>query len=195
MFVYSQIHNWQNDEAVKQILVFPSQLLKDEFEKTFAERVEKDGIDKVTDSNAGSVYKIRAIKNGNNKWDGCVRCGSSGELLIDKTNLGDNWESAIVNIVNIFNCYIQESCRQMFSFVMNESRKEPTLSSWSSIGVQNSGYPYGNTQKDNAGVKWSYKLQKQQELQPNTGEQKCYISKTQLWTNTPPGPEGPEHTY
>ena len=122
MFKFSEIHDWQNNQAIKQILVFPSQLLKDEFEKTFSQRVEVVGIDKASDSNAGAVYKIRVIKNGNNKWDGCVRCGSSGELLIDQENLGDNWESAIVNIVNIFIGNIQESCKQMFSFVLAESR-------------------------------------------------------------------------
>ena len=123
MFKHSEIHNLQGEEAVKQILVFPSQLLKDEFEKEFAQRVEKDGADKASDSNAGAIYKIRAVKNGEDKWDGVVRCGSSGELLFEQKNLGDNWESAMVNIVNMFTGYIQESCKQMFSFVLNESRK------------------------------------------------------------------------
>jgi hypothetical protein len=123
MFKHSEIHNWQGEEAVKQILVFPSQLLKDEFEKEFAQRVEKDGADKASDSNAGAIYKIRAVKNGEDKWDGVVRCGSSGELLFEQKNLGDNWESAMVNIVNMFTGYIQESCNQMFSFTLSKSRK------------------------------------------------------------------------
>jgi hypothetical protein len=123
MFKYSEIHNWQGEEDIKQILVFPSQLLKDEFEKEFTQRVEKDGADKASDSNAGAIYKIRAVKNGEDMWDGIVHCGYSGELLFEQKNLGDNWKSAMVNIVNMFSGCIQESCKQMFSFVLNESRK------------------------------------------------------------------------
>lgn len=123
MFKFSQIHDWQEDPAVKQILVFPSQLLKDEFEKEFALRVEKDGKDKASDSNAGAVYKIRAVKNGNDTWDGVVRCGSSGELLFEQVELSDNWKSCLIFITNIFTGYISESCNQLYAAVVKDPVK------------------------------------------------------------------------
>jgi hypothetical protein len=124
MFKFSEIHNWQEDPAVKQILVFPSQLLKDEFEKEFAIRVEKDGKDKASDSNAGAVYKIRAVKNGSGKWDGMVRCGSSGELLFEQVNLADDWDVCLISVTNLFIGNIRESCYQLFNVVLKNSVRE-----------------------------------------------------------------------
>lgn len=123
MFKFSEIHDWQEDPAVKQILVFPSQLLKDEFEKEYALRVEKDGKWAASDSNIGAIYKIRAVKNGNDMWDGVVRCGSSGELLFEQCDLGSCWEDALVNITNQFSGIINESCKQLFSFVFEQTKK------------------------------------------------------------------------
>lgn len=120
MFTYSEIHDWQGEPAVKQILVFPSQLLKDEFDKEFALRVEKDG-EKASDSNAGAIYKIRAVLNGKGLWDGAVRCGSSGELLFEQCDLGSSWEVALANITNQFTGTINESCKQLFSFVFHKT--------------------------------------------------------------------------
>jgi hypothetical protein len=120
MFKYSEIHNYQGEESVKQILVFPSQLLKDEFEKEFAQRVEKDGADKASDLNAGAIYKICAIKNHHDKWDGYIRCGHSGTVLVDQENIGDNWDFAIASMANIFAGYIKESCNRLFDSVLKQ---------------------------------------------------------------------------
>ncbi len=113
MFKFSEIHDWQEEPAVKQILVFPSQQHKDQFEKEFALRVEKDGKDKASDSNAGAIYKIRAVKNGKDTWDGVVRCGYSGELLFEQVELSETWEVCLFHISNMFIGYISESCKQL----------------------------------------------------------------------------------
>ena len=95
MFCYSEIHNWQGESAVKQILVFPSELLKNEFDKEFAERLEKDGIEKASDSNAGAVYKLRAVKNGKWEYIPVIRCGSSGEQLWEGQP-HPNWKTCLL---------------------------------------------------------------------------------------------------
>ncbi len=83
MLIFSKPHNWQGSDAVKQILVFPSQTLKDEFDVKFKNLLKKDNIENVSDSNIGALYKIRAIKNINKQWDLVIRCGITGELLFN----------------------------------------------------------------------------------------------------------------
>lgn len=97
--------------------------MKDEFDKEFALRVERDGKEKASDSNAGAIYKIRAVKNGKDTWDGIVRCGYSGELLLEQVELSDTWESCLILITNMFTGYITESCDQLFAAVVNNAVK------------------------------------------------------------------------
>ena len=111
MFASSEIHNWQGNPAVKQILVFPTDFLKSEFEKTFAERVEKDGVDKASDSNAGAIYKIRAVKNGDGSWTGVVRCGSSGEILMVQDQPKDNALECLADMSYIWFGYIHANAK------------------------------------------------------------------------------------
>lgn len=99
MFTFSKIHNWQGEKAVKQILVFPTQMLKDEFEKTYAQRVEKDGVERASDSNAGAVYKIRATKNSEGMYVPVIRCGSSGELLWEGES-HPSWKCCLQEAIN-----------------------------------------------------------------------------------------------
>jgi len=108
MFAFSEIHNWQGNPSVKQILVFPSELLKFEFEKTFAERVEKDGI-KASDSNSGAVYKIRAVENLLSFWGGEIRCGSSGDLLLEQNAMADSYVECLNSMNNLLMGYIREA--------------------------------------------------------------------------------------
>ena len=81
MLVFSTVADWQGDAAVKQILVFPNQDMKDIFDKDFAALVEKEGIDKASDSNLGAIYKVRAVKNQKGLWTPLIRCGLSGAHL------------------------------------------------------------------------------------------------------------------
>jgi hypothetical protein len=108
MFKFSKIHNWQAEKAVKQILVFPTQLLKDEFEKTYAQRLEKDGIGKASDSNAGAVYKLRAVKEGTGEYVPMIRCGSSGELLWEGKP-HPNWKTCLLEAHNYWMMSIVKS--------------------------------------------------------------------------------------
>lgn len=97
MFSYSHVHNWQGEEAVKQILVFNQAELKNEFDNSFLERIEKDGIRCASDSNIGAIYKLRAVKNGDNKWLPVIRCGFSGLELYEGPSAYDTWDKALFN--------------------------------------------------------------------------------------------------
>ena len=88
MFVFSEQHSWQLSDAVQQVLVFSSDDMRDIFEKQMADRAADHislggGLDTLQDSNAGAVYKVRAVKNVWDKWLACIRCGVTGELLYD----------------------------------------------------------------------------------------------------------------
>jgi hypothetical protein len=97
MLVFSDQHPWQGNESVQQILVFSSPETKrifeaemiDRFNKTIAQnayagtdpsyetRVRND----LSDSNAGAMYKLRAVKNNKGMFVSIIRCGTSGVLL------------------------------------------------------------------------------------------------------------------
>lgn len=89
MLVFSDIHNWQNDAAVVQILVFPDKEAKMLFEREFAERIEKDGIGSASDSRIGAIYKLRAVKNGNDQYLPVLRGGDHAGLIWEGPPVGD----------------------------------------------------------------------------------------------------------
>ena len=92
MLVFSEVHEWQSDPGVKQILVFSTSEMKDLFEREMSDRFDKAmdgyaGVDndysakvksKLSDSNAGAVYKLRAVLNGKGMWVPIIRCGITG---------------------------------------------------------------------------------------------------------------------
>jgi len=88
-FIFSNIHNWQNDPAVAQILVFPDQETKQMFDKAFAERIKADGIESASDAGIGAVYRLRAVKDGNNKYVPVIRAGAHGGLIWEGEPIGD----------------------------------------------------------------------------------------------------------
>ena len=83
MFVLSKIHAWQNDPAVQQVLVFSSEEMKTKFEETMKQRLAEPevGVEDVSDSDAGAIYKLRAVKDSNGSWIPVVRCGFNGKKL------------------------------------------------------------------------------------------------------------------
>ncbi len=99
MFVYSEIHDWQQETAVKQILVFPNEKVYDLFQKEYALRVEKDGPEKASDSNAGAVYKLKAVLGGDGKYLPVIRCGVTGELLWSGI-CHPSWKTALLEAYN-----------------------------------------------------------------------------------------------
>jgi len=90
MIVFSEVHNWQNDSAVKQILVFTCEEMKTRFYEAFAVRVLKYGIDDATDSDLGAIYKLRAVKCSDDKWAAIIRCGFIGKHVWEDPMTYDN---------------------------------------------------------------------------------------------------------
>lgn len=95
MFVFSEIHDYQDEPAVKQILVFHSQESKERFDGTFKELVDLNGKHIASDTGIGAIYKLRAVKNGNDKWDSVIRCGVTGKLLSQRLDLSGQWGPAL----------------------------------------------------------------------------------------------------
>lgn len=89
MFVFSNIHKWQNDPAVLQILVFPDQETRQLFDKAFAERIKTDGVDSASDAGIGATYRLRAVKNGDSKYVPVIRAGAHGGLLWEGEAVGN----------------------------------------------------------------------------------------------------------
>ena len=86
MFAFSEKHPWQGNEAVQQILVFSSQSMKELFEHEIYSRntkaiVEKTDVNDISDSNAGAIYKLRALRENGGMWKPVIRCGFTGELM------------------------------------------------------------------------------------------------------------------
>lgn len=95
MFQYSTQHPWQSNESVQQILVFSSQEGKDKFEAEMKKRFEKAmdgyaGVDPeyptrvkndLSDSDAGAIYKLRAVKTNDGKFAAVIRDGFTAQLL------------------------------------------------------------------------------------------------------------------
>src|ERR1035437_7949904 len=95
MIVFSEQHLWQGDKSVQQILVFSSQEGKDKFEAEMKARFEKvlaisPGTDPkylervkndLSDSDAGAVYKLRAVKTDDGKYAAVIRDGFTAQLL------------------------------------------------------------------------------------------------------------------
>ena len=81
MFIFSNAHNWQDDAAVKQVLVFSNIFMYDSFNHKFVELVQQHGVSYATDSGIGAIYKLRAVKDSAGFWIPVIRCGFTGKFL------------------------------------------------------------------------------------------------------------------
>lgn len=94
--ILSNVHDWQDDAAVKQILVFATEHRKNEFETAHAKLVYTFGKEKASDSGLGAIYKVRAVKNGDDTWTPTIRDGFDGTLIWESTERYLTWEHAMV---------------------------------------------------------------------------------------------------
>lgn len=101
MIKLSEVHHWQGDAAVRQILVFPSQTAMDAFNIAHADEVKSNGVQDASDTNMGAMYKIRAVMNGDGTWSGLVRCGVTGYLLQETKLPTPNWALAMLEAFSL----------------------------------------------------------------------------------------------
>lgn len=91
MFVFSKQHAFQGYQNIQQILVFPNAIVKELFDREMLDRQDKakeiglDSIKDVSDSNAGAVYKLRAIKglrsDACESWQIQICCCMTGKII------------------------------------------------------------------------------------------------------------------
>lgn len=107
MMIFSEVHNWQNINEVKQIRVFSSHFAKTEFDIEYAKSTnygeDSLAVQSFSDTGNGVAYKIRAVLDGNDNWVPLIRCGHTGQLIWE-TNITENtWQAAIVVALLHFN--------------------------------------------------------------------------------------------
>lgn len=95
MMIFSKIHDWQGNDAVKQILVFPSEDAERQFQILFAEKVAEHGIEDASDTNLGACYKLRAVKNSDGRYVGLIRCGATGFLIAEDSRSYEGYHTAL----------------------------------------------------------------------------------------------------
>lgn len=99
MFLFSEAHNWQNDEAVKQVRVFASEYAKFEFDTEYSHATKngKDvaAIEDFSDTANGVAYKVRAVLDAYGQWIPLIRCGQTGCLIWESNLTQDTWQEAM----------------------------------------------------------------------------------------------------
>jgi hypothetical protein len=100
MMIFSEVHNWQNAENVKQIRVFASGFTKRDFDAAYntATNNGKDWLSvfNFSDNENGVAYKIRAVKDGDDNWIPLIRCGHTGHLIWEANRSESTWQAAMV---------------------------------------------------------------------------------------------------
>lgn len=99
MFLFSEVHNWQNNEAVKQIRVFTSEFAKNDFDSEY-NSATKDGkntaeIETFSDTGNGVAYKIRAVLDAYGSWIPLIRCGHTGCVIWESNLTQTTWQEAM----------------------------------------------------------------------------------------------------
>lgn len=101
MISMSEVHDWQGESAVKQILVFPSLVAHKAFKRQFEQAVKEHGIENASDSGIGAMYKIRAVLNSDGMWVGVIRCGVTGVMLQHETAPAEKYQLALSEAYNL----------------------------------------------------------------------------------------------
>lgn len=117
MFAFSDAHNWQDNDQVKQILVFPNSEVHNSFNVKFKKRVTINGIEDASDSGIGAIYKFRAIRNSSDKWVPLIRCGVTGEYIWEAPSRVDSYQHALMVCESKMKEMINESFGKFYGIV------------------------------------------------------------------------------
>ena len=109
MFTFSQQHAWQGNQCVQQILVFPNEFVADLFEREMQDRRSKPQLgsavtllvdaDSVSDSSAGAIYKLRAVKDFTDKYTAVIHCVVTGRELYEGSERFSTTVKALLHCV------------------------------------------------------------------------------------------------
>jgi hypothetical protein len=96
MLIYGEIHNWEDDSAVKQILVFSCHKSKEFFDIEYQKRINQENKFNLSlDTNCGAIFKLRAVKNSNGSYNCMIRCGITGHMIHQGHFDYDNFKDAL----------------------------------------------------------------------------------------------------
>lgn len=98
MLIFSEVHNWQNSENVKQIRVFTSKFAERDFAAAYNEAT-KNGTDSLAiwsfdDNGNGVAYKVRAVL-AEDGWISLIRCGHTGCIIWESNLTQETWQEAM----------------------------------------------------------------------------------------------------
>jgi hypothetical protein len=112
MIIFSKVHNWQGDDAVKQIHVFSCAAAITSFDDKFDDRVADVGISSASDTGIGAIYKLRAVRDGFNRWIPLIRCGFTGICLWEECNTYADSKSALDVCIQHLKNSILKACQK-----------------------------------------------------------------------------------
>jgi hypothetical protein len=96
MLVYGEVHDWEDDPAIKQILVFSCHKAKEFFNNEYQKRLNKANKFNIhQDTNCGAIFKLRAVKNSKGSYNCVIRCGITGHLIHQGHFDYDDFEDAL----------------------------------------------------------------------------------------------------
>lgn len=102
--IASEVHAWQNDPAVQQILLFGSHRAKKRHDEGMAKQIA-EGVEPydLIDTGYGAVYKLRAVLNNDDSWTPIIRCGYTGFLLNEYNTRFDTPKECLDYLLHIVN--------------------------------------------------------------------------------------------
>ena len=95
MFILGKPQMWKENKDVQQILVFSNHFMKEIFEREMESRFTQKRTElnyelsdsairaMLSDSIAGAVYKLRAVRDSNKMWIPLVSCAVTGMQLLE----------------------------------------------------------------------------------------------------------------
>lgn len=92
--VFSDVHDWENDSNVKQSLVFSCRKAEEYFKEKFKRR-GPDTFGSSHDTDCGAIFKLRAVRTANGKYESILRCGVTGHILSQDHTGFEDFEAAI----------------------------------------------------------------------------------------------------
>lgn len=86
MFKFSEPHDSEGDDNVRQIIVFTCDETKQMFEDEFAKRVAEHGVANTRVIGIGAIFLLRAVKSSDGKFLPTIRCAMTSGML---------WQSSV----------------------------------------------------------------------------------------------------
>lgn len=106
MIAFSNIHPWQNDQAVMQVLVFNNEEAMAGFNKIVSVMLETIKPEDINDSGIGAILKLRAVRDSDGNFIPIIRSGYDGKMLAEYESV-PTFEEAIEVCRQHMNNFIQ----------------------------------------------------------------------------------------